>query len=199
MSSREKAKAERRVQIVNAAIECFVTNGIRQTGIRDIAEQADVSLGNLYNHFAGKDELIAAIAVLDGEDLERFAMALGNHDDPAAAMREFVAGYSDYVCETDNAVLTIEIMAEALRTPVIAGHFDANRRKLAEALSDTIQRGIAKGTMREQINIGETVSLLLDAIEGLGLRCGLARTKPSPDARKALDDMAFRLLSSRFE
>ncbi|PCI02925.1 MAG: TetR family transcriptional regulator [Hyphomicrobiales bacterium] len=196
MSDREKAKAERRDLIVNAAIECFIRNGIHQTGIREIAEQAKVSLGNLYNHFSGKGELIAEIAVLDGEGLERFAMALDNSENPAVAVSEFVDEYLDYISQTENAVLTIDIMAEAIRNPTVAKHFEANCRKLTDALSATIKRGISTGDMREQINIDETVKLLLDAVEGLGLRSGLSQVKPSENARKALQEMIFRMLSS---
>jgi len=199
MSDRDKAKAERRNLIVNAAIECFIRNGIHQTGIREIAEQANISLGNLYNHFSSKDELIAEIAVIDGAGLERFAMALDSKESPIVAMREFVDGYLDYVSKTENAVLTIDIFAEALRNPIVSKHFEANRNKLTDALSATIKRGISAGDMREQISIDETVKLFLDAIEGLGLRSGLAQAKPSANARKALQEMIFRMLSVRSE
>jgi len=194
MNDRKKAKAQRRDLIVNAAITCFIRNGIHQTGIREIAEQANVSLGNLYNHFSGKDELIAEIAVLDGEGLEHFTSALDNSESPTIAMREFVDGYLDYVSQTENAVLTIDIIAEAIRNPIVAKHFEENRRKLIDALSTTIKRGISKAEMREQNSLDETVKLLLDTIEGLGLRCGLAQTIPSKNARKALHEMIFRTL-----
>lgn len=196
MSDRKNAKIERRRLIMNAAIECFIRNGIHQTGIREIAEQANVSLGNLYNHFSGKDELIAEIAVLDAEALNRLAMALDESEKPLVAMRRFVDRYLDYVSQTENAVLTIDLIAEALRNPTVAKHFETNRRKLLDALSATINRGILVGVMREQISIDETVKLILDAIEGLGLRSGLAKAKPSKSARNALQEMIFRTLSS---
>jgi TetR/AcrR family transcriptional repressor of uid operon len=177
MSEREDAKAKRRHLIISAAIECFINNGIHQTGIRDIAELAGVSLGNLYNHFAGKDELIAEIAVLEGKELDEFAEML------------------DYASKAENAVLTIDIIAEALRKPAIAEQFESNRLALVVALSGTIQRGVSEGVMREKINTDETVRLLLDAIEGLGLRCGLNQIEPSKTARKTLQEFIFRMLS----
>ncbi len=199
MSGREKAKTERRQLIVGAAIECFIKNGMHQTGIREIAEHAGVSLGNLYNHFSSKDALIAEIALLDGEGLERFTKALAANEAPLSAISEFVDEYLDYVSQTENTFLTIDIVAEALRNPTVAEQFDANQRKLADALSTTIGRGIAQGMMREQISIDETVKLILDAIEGLGLRSGLARKKPSKEARATLQEMIFRMLSQHPE
>jgi AcrR family transcriptional regulator len=195
MSEREEAKAKRRHLIVSAAIECFIKNGIHQTGIREIAELADVSLGNLYNHFAGKDELIAEIAVLEGGELDQFAEMLDADKDPLMAIGKFVDGYLDYASQTENAVLTIDIIAEALRKPAIAEQFELNRLALVVALSGTIKRGVSGGVIREKINIEETVRLILDAIEGLGLRCGLDQIKPPKTARKTLQEFIFRMLS----
>ena len=195
MSEREEAKAKRRHLIVSAAIECFINNGIHQTGIRDIAELAGVSLGNLYNHFAGKDELIAEIAVLEGKELDQFAKMLDAEKDALTAIRKFVDGYLDYASQTENAVLTIDIIAEALRKPAIAEQFESNRLAFVVALSGTLQRGVSEGVMREKINTDETVRLLLDAIEGLGLRCGLNQIEPSKTARKTLQEFIFRMLS----
>ena len=56
---------QRREQIIQAALGCFIEQGFHQTGMRDIAAAAGVSLGNLYNHFARKEELIALIASLE--------------------------------------------------------------------------------------------------------------------------------------
>lgn len=196
MSDREKAKEERRDLIVGAAIECFIKNGIHQTGIREIAEHANVSLGNLYNHFSGKDALIAEIALLDGQGLARFAEELVGAQAPHAAIAKFVDEYLDYVSRTENAFLTIDIIAETLRNPTVAEQFETNRRGLEDAISVAIGRGISEGVLREQISIDETVKLILDAIEGLGLRSGLARKKPSKEARATLQEMIFRMLST---
>ncbi|MDC5518787.1 TetR/AcrR family transcriptional regulator, partial [Acinetobacter baumannii] len=51
--------SERRALIVQAALQCFVERGFHCTSMRDIAQAASVSLGNLYNHFDGKEALIA--------------------------------------------------------------------------------------------------------------------------------------------
>ncbi|USG61116.1 TetR/AcrR family transcriptional regulator [Sneathiella marina] len=195
MNTRKKAKEERRALIVEAAVICFIRKGIHQTGIRDIAEQANVSLGNLYNHFPGKDALIAEIARLDGMDLEQFATELDISEDPGTAIARFVDGYLDYVSSTENAVLTIDITAEAIRNPAIAKQFDVNRQRLMDVLSATIIRGNSQGIMRSGLHIEESVDLILDAIEGLGMRAGLTGRKPSKKARKTLHDMIFRMLS----
>ena len=194
MNKRLKATEERRNLIVSAAIECFIENGIHQTGIRDIAAKANVSLGNMYNHFSSKDELITEIAFMDGQVLEQFTNAMNSMEDPSILIFTFVDNYLDYVSEVENAYLTIDIIAETLRNPKVAKQFELNKEKLTKALYTTVKRGIVEGTMQEQLCIEETVKLLLDIIESLGLRCGLTHKKPSDIARKTLQEMVFKML-----
>ncbi len=47
----------RKDKIVNSARALFSRQGFSATGLRQIAEKAGVSLGNIYNHFRNKDEL----------------------------------------------------------------------------------------------------------------------------------------------
>lgn len=44
-------------RVARASIKLFVEKGIEGTTIKDIAQEAGVSVGALYNHFKGKEEL----------------------------------------------------------------------------------------------------------------------------------------------
>src|SRR6185503_1139713 len=58
-SNRRSRRADaRRVDILKAAARVFRARGFAAAGMRDIAAAADLSLGNLYHYFAGKDELL---------------------------------------------------------------------------------------------------------------------------------------------
>ena len=50
-----------RDRIERAAAQLFYRNGIHATGVELIAQQANVSKRTLYQHFSGKDELIASL------------------------------------------------------------------------------------------------------------------------------------------
>jgi AcrR family transcriptional regulator len=58
-SNRRSKRAEaRRVDIMRAAATVFRARGFSAAGMRDIATAADVSPGNLYHYFRGKEELL---------------------------------------------------------------------------------------------------------------------------------------------
>lgn len=52
---------ERRYQIINAAKECFISKGYKETGMRDISNEAGVALGTIYSYFKNKKELFDAL------------------------------------------------------------------------------------------------------------------------------------------
>lgn len=52
-----------RLAIEDAAIELFMEHGYHATSMRQIAEQAGLALGGIYNHFASKEEIFEGIVV----------------------------------------------------------------------------------------------------------------------------------------
>lgn len=52
---------DRRQNIINAAKQLFSEKGYAATGLREIAEKAGVSLGNIYNYFKNKEEIFCSI------------------------------------------------------------------------------------------------------------------------------------------
>lgn len=61
MERRAERKAETRERIVRAALKHFVDQGYKETSIKDIAEEAGISLGAMYNHFLSKEELASKL------------------------------------------------------------------------------------------------------------------------------------------
>ena len=52
---------ERRARIEEAARELFIKRGFHATSMRDIAAGADASLGNLYNYYRTKEDILESI------------------------------------------------------------------------------------------------------------------------------------------
>jgi AcrR family transcriptional regulator len=62
MSKDKPKKGETtRLAIEDAAISLFMEQGYHATSMRQIADQADLALGGIYNHFSSKEEIFEAI------------------------------------------------------------------------------------------------------------------------------------------
>ena len=169
-TKREKAAAERRDRILEAAMMCFLENGYHQTGVRDIANRAGISLGNLYNHFPGKHDVLAEIATLERSELKPFLMLLAKPSPAPVVLDKFVTAYARYLAAPENVILAIEITSEAIRKPDIGALFLANRNELVAALASVIQRGAADGDFRAVPDPHEVSHLIIELIEGSAYR-----------------------------
>ncbi len=70
--------AQRRQQILDAAIQVFTTRGYRAGSTREVARVANVSPSNLTHHFRTKEELL--LAILERRDAESPDQRTGTHD-----------------------------------------------------------------------------------------------------------------------
>ncbi len=177
LSGKQKLVKKRRDLIVEAALSCFLENGFNQSGIRDIAKKAGISLGNLYNHFSGKNAVLAEIAKLETKELLPFLMMLDEAEDPAVTFMGFTEKYAAYAAQPEHMILSIEILGEAIRNPLITGLFLENRQKLIQALAGLLGRGAANGSFRKMQNPEGFSELVLDSIEGYALRCVFSEDK----------------------
>lgn len=188
---RERNTTQRRETIVQAALHCFVEKGFHQASMRDIATQAGVSVGNVYNHFPAKDALIAEIAALEMQELHPLLEAL-EQADPLEGLLHFAKRYAAICMQPDNVMLTSEVIAEAARNPALAALFAQNHNVLVAALSRTLKRGMAVGELDATLPPSATAALMLDAIEGHALRAALFAPKAS-SLKHAKEDLAALL------
>ncbi len=168
--SRQRAVARRRQQILEAALWCFLENGYHQTGVRDIAKRAGVSLGNLYNHFPGKHDVLVEIAALERSELAPMIKLLRKPGPAPKVLERFLTSYGKYLASVDNVLLTVEITSEAIRKPDIGALFLGNQEELARALAELIERGIQEAAYRPGVEPTEAARLILEMIEGCAYR-----------------------------
>jgi AcrR family transcriptional regulator len=172
-TKRDRELKSRRAHILEAALMNFLEKGYHQTGVRDIAKRAGVSLGNLYNHFSGKHAVLAEIAALESEELQPFMSDLRSDDDAWEVLEGFVLRYLIHLSAPENVILSLEIASEAVRKPDIAEMFLANQNALLDALAALLTRGGKEGCFRLLPDTRKAASLILDAMEGKALRATL--------------------------
>ena len=97
-------RRERRVQLLDSALEVFVAQGYHAAAMDDIAERAGVSKPVLYQHFPGKLELY--LALLDSacdQVIANCRQALASTHDNKTRVAAAMAAFYSYVADERGA------------------------------------------------------------------------------------------------
>lgn len=166
---RAAKETQRRARIVEAARDCIVMSGIHGAAMAQIAERAELGVGQVYRIFANKEALIAQIAADDLAEMRAMLDALGDH--PAALVEDLCALVPqsiDRCFDPRRVALRIEFAAEAARNPRVAEILraaDRQGRAAFERLMGKVRRADADpGDFRARC---ECVYVLFD---GLAIR-----------------------------
>ena len=87
-----------REAILDAALDAFTEKGYAAATIDDVKRGSGASVGSIYHHFGGKEELAGALyAEAIGDYLSRLADELERHDGAEAGIRAVVDFHLDWV------------------------------------------------------------------------------------------------------
>ncbi len=95
----------KRDRLIEAAKLMFYQQGVTRTTLADIAQQAQVPLGNIYYHFRTKEALVEAVIQAHLQEVQSLFAQLDRHPDPRqrllgllAAERESSLSLARYGC-----------------------------------------------------------------------------------------------------
>ena len=130
------ARTETQDQILDAVQTVIVRDGVRGASMRQVAQEADVSLGLLSYHFDGKDSLILAAFVRAASDILATSIAaVVDIDDPAERVRAYLRGaFTEEFLDGDYLRLRVALWAVALTDPEIAKLDDEHYTKYASEM-----------------------------------------------------------------
>jgi TetR/AcrR family transcriptional regulator, cholesterol catabolism regulator len=143
---RARRRDRQRDAILRAAAKLFRERGFADTGMRDIAQAADLSAANLYHYFDGKNDLLVYCQdrALD-RMLEAAASARRGSRSAAQRLRLVLAAHVHTLLddiEGATAHLQIESLPPALRDAIVR-----KRDRYEQALRRLIADGIRSGEL----------------------------------------------------
>ena len=81
--------ADKRQRLVEGACLVLHQQGVEKTTLADIAQAADVPVGNVYYYFKTKDELLQAAIDAQAQNIETALASLDRHRSPKARLKAF--------------------------------------------------------------------------------------------------------------
>ena len=163
----EAYRVARRDEIIDAATRCFSAKGYQRTSMADIIDEAGLSAGAIYGHFAGKKELFAAVAgrVLDSRQSELAAYSADREPlSPGEVMAVLVTGIRR---EKFSGVI-VQLWAEAAVDPEIRDLVAGVLGRVREAVRVRLAAWAAAAPGRVDGDPDEWATRVAPVVLGLG-------------------------------
>jgi len=141
-----RAEARRRA-ILQAAARLFARKGFDRTTTREIALEADVAEGTIYNYFRSKQAIVGALVELVQDRFAVLAAALPSQLYGSAALTRSARSALDLIC--DEAV-TIRGLVSVMwdQGGAFRGYLVPGLQGVIDVVEGQLRRGIAAGQLR---------------------------------------------------
>ena len=158
-----KIQAERRRQILQAAVRTFADKGYHATRVSDIAKEAGVAYGLVYHYYESKETLLEAIFRETWGAMLETVRSVEQLDEPA---RERVRKVSEIVLRTwkRDPDLVRVLVREVTRSAQVQD--ETEEIELAhQALQRIVEHGQERGEFRADLDARLTATIWYGALE----------------------------------
>jgi AcrR family transcriptional regulator len=169
-------KEEKKAEIIHAAMIVFAKRGLVKTKMIDIAEQAGIGKGTIYEYFRSKEDIFAtAFQYFFSEMTTAIESILADTEDPVEQLKLLMTESLNSLQHvgSDFAAIMMDFWAEGIRNKDQRILSIINLKKIYENYRRTIRTiledGISKGVFKP-INTLYTSAVLIAAFDGLILQ-----------------------------
>lgn len=172
----KKRTSIRKEEIVAAALQIVGERGVRGLTIAAIASRAEMSDANIYRHFKGKREILAALGDFVGEAVMGKAVRVAaRRIDPLAKLAAIFRSHTALVAATPG--LPRFIFSEELHhgDRQLAASVAGRMGHYVETLGGIIAEGVGSGLFRRDLSPRETAITMLGMIQFTALRWSISQ------------------------
>ena len=181
-------KEIKKQDILEASIRVFARQGIAQTKMIDIAREAGIGKGTVYEYFRSKEEITKEsfrnfMSKMDAAGVDQ----LDQLTDPVDKICHIIDGWMNFLADSyDESRVLIDFWAHSIRFDKALEEFDLNEmvNNYRIFLADIIEEGISKGTIYS-MDSNLMASVIIGALDGLVLHWIIGRDYF--DLNKAVD------------
>jgi TetR/AcrR family transcriptional repressor of uid operon len=182
---------QKRREILQAALSCFVRSGFHGASTTDICAAAKISPGHLYHYFPSKEAMIQALVEQNlSHAASRLQAVLASPDVIEALVQELE---STSIHQPQAQVLSTEALAEACRNADFAAIVHAHARAMRALLVDFLIKAQGRGEIDPGLAPEATANILFAIVDGAR---ALPIRNPAVDLKQSSEHL--RLMLTRF-
>jgi AcrR family transcriptional regulator len=163
----------RREQILEAARVCFLRNGLHNTSMQDLIQEAGLSVGAVYRYFKSKNEIINAIAESVAGTLTAYLDELARREPrmPIGEVMSLVLDVVDVqIGPNGNFPIALQVWAEATRDPAIGEIVRHRYDGMRSAFAVMARRAVEAGELPPDTDVDAVGAALFGMIPGFALQ-----------------------------
>jgi AcrR family transcriptional regulator len=200
VSTNASSRRNKKERIIEAAAQVFARSGYSNAVVADIARQADIGKGTVYEYFQSKEDLFFAVFVWFQEKTEKAAVVGisglgGGAADRLKALNDSLMGQWDEI--KDVFVLVMEFWAASSSAQMrqrFKGAFKQLYDDYRRVVSALIQDGINSGEFRSDVNPEPVAAALVGTWDALFLQAWFDENfDPAATANDFMDTMLHGL------
>ena len=182
----EALRTATRGAIETAAVRVFARRGFAASNMRQIADEAGLSAGSIYRHYASKEELFEALLGQASEGLRATAAHLSGDGDPLELIRGFTEVFLADLANGEGAAEFFMVVNHGFTTDTPAGtaaRLAVTQRALWDAFAALVHRGQSTGRFAagDPARVTAHYFALLSGLTTMRLALGDALTEPDID------------------
>ena len=187
---RTEAPEVRRRQILDAATRRFRDHGLHATKMADVAVEAGVSIGMIYQYFPSREALIEGM-VLDAAERQVAGIAAIFSDASSlrAAVGEALEAFNaTMVLQHEQTTLMLEIAGEAARNKALRPILQDMEARVRPALRKEVARLKPAEWSFEELEA--RFDLFFGTLSSAALRYSAEARAPTPELRRLMEEAA---------
>lgn len=158
----ERRRRRTRQAILDAAVDLFQTQGVRETSVEEICDRAEVSVRTFFNHFETRAHLHDALAEARARNVAAALDVLAEDDPPLdERLPAFLTAMADYLAARPAYR---DFVGEMLQRHPARGDATVRRGVLHTAVRRLLDRGVERGEVRADLPADSLADVVVGAI-----------------------------------
>ena len=159
---RERNSQKSKEDILNAAEFLFAQKGIYGTRVDEIAKEANINKRMIYEYFGSKEELYKAVLVNVYGRLGNLELGVLSHKtSPVDAIKKLIQMYFQFLKDNPSYVSLLQWENLNKGKYIQEGDFTGIKDPTLELLRGIINKGIAEGDFKEEVDTEQVIVSLL--------------------------------------